>query len=113
MGQKEVKLFRLCWICFAASALIVAIVILSLQWRKVDIVIFQLIQLKIGLLYNSGKKAVELDKIYYPGRYYVGAGSYFLEFPSTQKAIIFKSDGKQSFPTDGAFMAPVIRGLTK
>ncbi len=64
-------------------------------------------------MYNSGKKAVELDKLYTPGRYYVGAGSYFLEFPSIQRSIIFRSDIKQNFDTKGAFITPVIRGLTK
>lgn len=48
-----------------------------------------------------------------PGRYYVGAGSHFLEFPSVQQSVIFKSDDKQAFDTDGAFMAPVLRGLTQ
>lgn len=38
MGYKEVTIYRLCWISFAVSALIVGIVILSLQWRKVDVV---------------------------------------------------------------------------
>lgn len=64
------------------------------------------------MLYNSGKKAVELDQLYLPGRYYVGAGSYFLEFPSIQKAIIFKSDNKQNFATDGTYTVPIIKGLT-
>ena len=47
-----------------------------------------------------------------PGRYYVGAGSYFMEFPSTQKAIIFKSDNKQAFDTTGAYVRSDLVGLT-
>ena len=112
MASSDVSKIRAFCIIFAVCILIVLIVILSLQWRKVDAVV-STNQLNVGLLYNSGKKSVELDKLYTPGRYYVGAGSYFLEFPSIQKTIIFRSDAKQNFDTNGAFISPVIRGLTK
>lgn len=35
-----------------------------------------------------------------------------MEFPSTQKSVVFKSDNKQAFDTTGAYMMPVIVGLT-
>ena len=74
-----------------------------------------LTQLKYGLLYNTAKKAVETDRIYYPGRYYVGAGSHFYQFPSTQESILFAGNDKnvkQQFSNGGAYLAPEIRGLT-
>lgn len=50
--------------------------------------------------------------MYRPGRYYVGAGSYFLEFPSSQRVILFKSESKQNYDTKGAFTMPTLQGLT-
>jgi hypothetical protein len=66
-------------------------------------------------LYNTAKKAVETDKIYYPGRYYVGAGSHFYEFPSTQQSILFAPNAstvKQQFSIGGAYLVPEITALT-
>lgn len=63
-------------------------------------------------MYNSGKKGLDSNTLYQPGRYYVGAGSHFMEFPSTQKAIIFKSDNKQAFDTAGAYVRSGLIGLT-
>lgn len=114
MASGRVVLYRLIGITFASMIAVVLIVILSLQWRRVSIVVSGN-KLKYGLLYNSAKKAVETDAIYEPGRYYVGAGSYFYEFPSTQQSVLFVTtakDAKQQFSISGAFIAPMISALS-
>lgn len=114
MASGKVILYRLLGIIFASMVTIVLIVILALQWRKVAIVGF-CNKTKYGLLYNTAKKSVETDTMYYPGRYYVGAGSYFYEFPSTQQSILFvpaAKEAKQQFAIGGAFIAPEVTALS-
>jgi hypothetical protein len=45
--------------------------------------------LKVGLLYDHNSMQVDTDKLWHPGRYWVGLSREFLEFPVYRRIILF------------------------
>jgi len=108
MGQELNK-----WSLFPISVVIMGcILLISLlpaSFQRVG-------SLQFGIYMDTGAITLDETKLYGPGYWYVGPGSKFLIYPSTQQTLLFYDstvNATQTFPTNDTFKQPEITGRTQ
>lgn len=79
-------------ICCCGCCTIVNLILIILFF---PCTVTQLGQFKYGLVKNTITGIVDLDQVFYPGRYWIGFWKTFIEFPSTLNTIEFSDESPE------------------
>mmetsp|Transcript_38026 Transcript_38026/g.34043 ORF Transcript_38026/g.34043 Transcript_38026/m.34043 type:complete len:130 (-) Transcript_38026:618-1007(-) len=78
-----------CFICVYAVGILVGIILMSLSFKIVELN-------RAALRQNTFSRNIESDKIYMPGRYYVGLTGKFIEYSTLWVGMDFNSGSSDS-----------------